>query len=141
MSNPYNPDGMSDDEVERRTEPRPAACPVCGKGKTEGADRDGWPNTVSHLACVEKLEAELTSLKVESETTYGTWYTTVQQRAEQAEAELAALKARRCETCTDSSETEHGDFCCEIGIEMVDYEPFPDNFFCSEWHVKEKSNA
>ena len=53
------------------------------------------------------------------------------------EAELAALKGRRCETCRDSSETEHGDFCCEIGMEMVDYEPFPDNFFCSEWRARE----
>ncbi len=50
--------------------------------------------------------------------------------------ELAALKARRCETCKDSSQTEHGDFCCEIGLEMVDYEPFPDGFSCSEWETR-----
>ena len=65
------------------------------------------------------------------------------ERAEKAEAamnkykdELAALKARRCETCKDSSQTEHGDFCCEIGLEMVDYEPFPDGFSCSEWETR-----
>ena len=51
-------------------------------------------------------------------------------------AELAALKERRCETCKDSSQTEHGDFCCEIGLEMVDYEPFPDGFSCSEWETR-----
>ncbi len=49
---------------------------------------------------------------------------------------LDAMPVMSCETCKDSSQTEHGDFCCEIGLEMVDYEPFPDGFSCSEWETR-----
>jgi hypothetical protein len=29
------------------------------------------------------------------------------------------------------------DFGCGIGLQLVDYDPFPDGFFCSEWTARE----
>ena len=80
-------------------------CPVCRKGETEGADRDGWPNTVSHLACVQQSDKTMRvaveangRLKAENEESLAALFdaqkaiTSAEKVVLAQRAELAALK-------------------------------------------------
>ena len=124
-------------------------CPVCGKG--EYVDEHTWCH-VSHFACVQqanktmrvaveahgRLEAEnerLTWDRNKYQKLYEVWASANAaradknfQRAEQAEAELAALKGRRCETCR---EFPHYHIC------KKDHRPVRwDTFYCSDWQAR-----
>ena len=124
-------------------------CPVCGKGDLVDV---GLPQRrrVSHLDCVKHLDRHVTNLAGRCEV--------LQQRAEQteaelakmttvkneglwlawkkAEAELAALKARRCEICN------HGEVSARDGVADGDvycgYHSswWQEDQFCSEWETR-----
>ena len=95
-------------------------CPVCGKGKYQLLDGIDGPienptQPVSHLACVEHIAEDFDKL---------------QREKKHAEAELAALKGRRCETCSAISN-------CYVFDRAVNHtEPYFGTFACNRWAAR-----
>lgn len=121
------------------------ACPVCGRGRLT----PDWHNmTVSHLDCVRKAIAQSAvdfdawrdrALKAESNNAdFKAIYDDEKAKRKQAEAELAALKAQRCEACSFCVEDLDSDFdtSCRNGVLGMDYDLDPADFACSRWQAR-----
>jgi hypothetical protein len=114
-------------------------CPVCGKGEREQqVAPDGYmasavPVIVSHLACVERLEADKTAMRgtITSQTNiinmgFGSNY----DRAEQPET-------RSCPTCDFTDDPEKGTDCiCDIYRLHVRGWGWEKAFYCSRWTAR-----
>jgi len=76
-------------------------CPVCGKGELE-MDHiwHGQDVSISHLACVEKMQDGAKRLVASNER--------LLKRAEKAEAALEIERERPCATCGDVNRAEEG---------------------------------
>jgi len=125
-------------EFTTTTTPVPMPCRMCGKpehGSLACSSAPGWPTYYVHTVCPDCAEKDKRIADLEQSETElqdacdNQFKATVRQRerAEEAEAELAALKARRCETCRQHM---HDDWCAALEF---DTDP---EFGCVQWEPK-----
>ena len=92
------------------------SCPVCGKGRSQWITR---PRPIDHFDCVLTTQAIMTVAVAE------------------AEAAVAALKARRCDGCLHFDQDRVGHEWGTCGHEETDdYFTVRGDFCCRYWEAK-----